>query len=246
VKLLHVKDDPSTSRSLVEEALVRCASLGAERGVPVDWALEEGVPDEVVAAHGQWAGCSLVVLGPRSKKDLGTWLLGSTAEKIVRRCRTPVLAVHGAPAGPYRRALACLDFEEASRQALRAAVALDLAPKHGFAAVHAFFSPMEAMIGMGGVPAQAVGAGGLGAGNEALLKAIAELKALGLDQFHVRTFIEEGEAVPVINAACGRWDPDLLVMGSHGRGPIAELFLGSTAASTLRSARCDVLVKRVE
>jgi nucleotide-binding universal stress UspA family protein len=37
-------------------------------------------------------------------------------------------------------------------------------------------------------------------------------------------------------------DAELLVVGSHGHGPLAEAFLGSVAAGVLRHARCPVAV----
>lgn len=37
---------------------------------------------------------------------------------------------------------------------------------------------------------------------------------------------------------------DLLVLGSHGRGPIAHLLLGSVAEKVVRHAPCPVLTVR--
>lgn len=37
-------------------------------------------------------------------------------------------------------------------------------------------------------------------------------------------------------------DADLLVVGSHSHGPLAEVFLGSVAAATVRHAPCPVVV----
>ena len=37
-------------------------------------------------------------------------------------------------------------------------------------------------------------------------------------------------------------DADLLVVGGHGQGPLAEVFLGSVAAGSVRHAECPVVV----
>ena len=37
-------------------------------------------------------------------------------------------------------------------------------------------------------------------------------------------------------------DADLLVVGGHGQGPLAEVFLGSAAAGSVRHAGCPVVV----
>jgi nucleotide-binding universal stress UspA family protein len=37
-------------------------------------------------------------------------------------------------------------------------------------------------------------------------------------------------------------DADLLVVGGHGQGPLAEVFLGSVAAASVRHAPCPIVV----
>jgi nucleotide-binding universal stress UspA family protein len=39
---------------------------------------------------------------------------------------------------------------------------------------------------------------------------------------------------------------DLIVVGTHGRGPIGRLFLGSVSEYVMRNARCPVLVARLD
>lgn len=39
---------------------------------------------------------------------------------------------------------------------------------------------------------------------------------------------------------------DMIVMGTHGRGPVARFFLGSVAEGVVRSAHCPVLTVRGE
>jgi nucleotide-binding universal stress UspA family protein len=40
------------------------------------------------------------------------------------------------------------------------------------------------------------------------------------------------------------WHPDLIVVGSHGRSPMARLFLGSVSLELIHKARCSVRVVR--
>ena len=51
----------------------------------------------------------------------------------------------------------------------------------------------------------------------------------------------DGEASQEIVAAAEKWGAQLIVMGTHGRGRIAQFLLGSTADSVIRMARCPVL-----
>src|SRR5579862_5108260 len=40
------------------------------------------------------------------------------------------------------------------------------------------------------------------------------------------------------------WQPDLIVVGSHGRSPAARLFLGSVSLELIHKAKCSVRVAR--
>ena len=40
------------------------------------------------------------------------------------------------------------------------------------------------------------------------------------------------------------WHPDLIVVGSHGRSPVARLFLGSVSLELIHKAKCSVRVAR--
>ncbi len=52
----------------------------------------------------------------------------------------------------------------------------------------------------------------------------------------------EGEPAETILAASESEDADVVVMGSHGRGRIGRLVLGSTSARVSEQARCRVIV----
>jgi len=54
--------------------------------------------------------------------------------------------------------------------------------------------------------------------------------------------VREGSPGAEIRAAAAEWGADLIVLGTHGRGGIKRLLLGSTAESVLRHAPCPVLV----
>ncbi len=56
----------------------------------------------------------------------------------------------------------------------------------------------------------------------------------------VRQVAVEGHAVPVLIAAAGH--ADLLVVGSHGHGAFAGMFLGSVSMHCVAQAPCPVVV----
>ena len=66
------------------------------------------------------------------------------------------------------------------------------------------------------------------------------LPTTGPDRVHAQ--VVRGSAVPVLLEASR--DADLLVVGSHGRGAMAELLLGSVSDRCVRHAGCSVVVIR--
>jgi nucleotide-binding universal stress UspA family protein len=62
----------------------------------------------------------------------------------------------------------------------------------------------------------------------------------------VREFLESGKAASKIVDVAKSWPADLVVMGSHGRGKIGGLLLGSVSQGVLSHAPCPVLVVRAK
>jgi nucleotide-binding universal stress UspA family protein len=57
-------------------------------------------------------------------------------------------------------------------------------------------------------------------------------------------FLEGGDPATEIARAAQEWPADIIVMGSHGRGGISRVLLGSVAEQVVRHAPCPVLVVR--
>jgi len=54
--------------------------------------------------------------------------------------------------------------------------------------------------------------------------------------------LREGSVAKQIILAAEQFKPDLLVVGTHGRGPVGRLLLGSIAEAVLRHAPCPLLI----
>jgi nucleotide-binding universal stress UspA family protein len=59
-------------------------------------------------------------------------------------------------------------------------------------------------------------------------------------------FIHVGKSATEIVKAAKDWPADLIVIGSHGRGGVDRLLLGSVAEAVMRHAGCPVLVVRAD
>ena len=64
------------------------------------------------------------------------------------------------------------------------------------------------------------------------------------ERLKVRTRVESGEAASRILELVGSGDYDLLVMGTHGRGGVKYLVLGSVAEKLLRGSTIPVITLR--
>lgn len=95
---LGIYDDRVVSTLRVEaaELLQRCHQR-LPAGVTVLRIIREGDPAaEIVAAADEWRA-DLIVLGAHARGPVGRFLLGSTAEAVVRRAHCPVLTVGHRP-----------------------------------------------------------------------------------------------------------------------------------------------------
>jgi universal stress protein A len=60
----------------------------------------------------------------------------------------------------------------------------------------------------------------------------------------VRVFLESDNPASCIIDAAKNWPADLIVMGSHGRGTVKGMLLGSVSKKVLNGGPCPVLVVR--
>jgi len=186
----------------------------------------------------------LLVIGTRGRTGWRRMLLGSTAARVVRDARCPVVTVHPTDAGPprpIRTVLVPTDFsEDATRAAEVAARALVTEGPRRLVLVHAFRLPIETEH----LPARML----IDAIQAAEHTARAQIEALAakLERpgLTIESFSREGYPVDVVLEHARVVRPDLIAMGTHGRSGLDRLFLGSTTERVLPSAPCPVLTVR--
>ncbi|MEO8527193.1 MAG: universal stress protein, partial [Caldimonas sp.] len=111
---LLLDPDSSLQQELVEqtrrELQALADELAAERGVSVDASLAQGAVTEEIARAADAMPADLVVLGARGGSFLRRFVLGSTAERLLRKATQPMLVVKQRAHEPYRRVLVAVDF----------------------------------------------------------------------------------------------------------------------------------------
>lgn len=184
-------------------------------------------------------GAQLVVVGTTGTGFRTGRLLGSTAERLVRTLHAPVLLVRTPASQAYRRVVIATDF---SGPALAAAkVAGVVAPGADRLMVHVHEDLYAQLAGYTGKPedrerhSRRAASAAMGA----LREELAGLESFGL---HATGVVRDGIATQVLPEYVAENGTDLLALGTHGRGGIERLLLGSVSTWLMTRVRCDVLV----
>lgn len=190
----------------------------------------------IIEAAGTQPG-TLMVTGTRGQTGLPHVVLGSLAERLVRTAPCPVVTVHVArPA--IRRIVAAADFGEAGDEALSCAGSLARAFRAALHVIHVVEEPWPLSAHMDVRAVSDIRELMTQDANQRLRERLAEL---GGDTTSEVVF---GGAARGIADVAARKDADLIAIGTHGRGALAHVVMGSVADRVMRTAACPVLTVR--
>jgi nucleotide-binding universal stress UspA family protein len=204
---------------------------GRELG-PADVEIEDGDPATVIARLANEANASLVVAGLGRHRVIDRLFGNETALRLVRQCAVPVLAVAGGLRHAPRRIVVALDFSETSLRAARLALQL-AAPGATIYLTHV--APRDSTLhdwnGWGSTYKQDAG--------DALQKTREQLRVP--PGIVTQRILLQGDPGTELLAFSTNVAADLIATGSHGRGFVARLLIGSVATRILRCSTCSVL-----
>jgi nucleotide-binding universal stress UspA family protein len=200
--------------------------------------VELGDPYEAILRCARQIEADLLVFGMHRTRPLADLFIGTTTERVTRLGGRPVLVVRDSVRGPYRRAVAAVDFSPASRHATE--FARRLAPDAYLQLVHAHHTPFAGLIGSAADRRNEME--GHERGLAALLQQQMSMAAGKSAKGALLPPIVKAGAVPdVVLNETRRAKAELLVLGTHGRSAVAQAILGSIAAGFLNRPPCDVL-----
>lgn len=176
----------------------------------------------------------LVVVGATRRGRVWRNLLGTTAERVIRGSRVPVLVMHQPFAADVRRLLLTTDLSPLSGAVL----------DRGVDTARALFGPgLETravlVVWLDGMIAPPLEPDALARAADSELRRFLDARPGGR---RVEGAVRFGEVPREVVREAQEWGADLMVLGTHGRGGMSRLLLGSTAAAILRGADCNVLV----
>lgn len=196
--------------------------------------LRRGPVVEEILALARGLEADLLVLGAHHRQS-PEGFAGTTLERILQHSPAPVLlAVSPAPQ-PWSRGLVALDFSPCASRALRQAWAL-LADG---GALHALHIDEVAQVHAAEDP------GAVEFERELFDRLVAdEQAALPVRDVQLSHELREGERESCLQAVLAERRTQLLALGGHSRGELADALLGSLTLQCLHQPPCDVLVVR--
>jgi nucleotide-binding universal stress UspA family protein len=220
-----------------EESLAGIPGIAA---VAVRALTVEGRPVPVLLEAAESA--DLLVVGSRGRGAIRSALLGSVALHCVTHASCPVVVVHpGAPTSQPPRVVVGVEGSAGSRAAVAAAI--DEAVRSGAEVeVAASYVLTDYWTDLGSIVVPSVEQirNDLQHATEDLVEAVLAKRADGSAVPTIRTHVIEGAAGEVLVDRAQT--ADLLVVGSHGRGAIRGLLLGSVALHCAMHAPGPVMV----
>jgi nucleotide-binding universal stress UspA family protein len=264
VTVVHVVPDPAT---LAAEPFDDARAPAPERARRHQWAedvrrftecfgeprpevvIAEGVADAEILAAAARLHAGLLCLGTHGRSGFERWVLGSVADKVLRKARLPVVTVAPrceppAPAGPYGRVLCAIDLSPSSVPL--AECAAGLARAAGADALLTLLHCVEdvpeddTMLLRAGFELRPYRRYREEQARTRLAEMAAAVQAPGL---RVESAVSSGRAWRAILHRAEEHREQMIVLGAHvGEGPAGHF--GSTTDRVIREAGCPVLTWR--
>lgn len=181
-------------------------------------------------------GADLVVVGAHPRPAVARFLVGSTAERVIRLAPSPVLVATGGRREPFGRILVAVDLSRQSRRVLEIAAVFAQADQAEIRALYVQdrLTPMLLEAALFDEHEQRHHA------REQFELILSEVSLPS--ELMVSREIREGHAGQEVMHEAQEWKADLVVLGTHGFGFFNRMLLGSTSTYVLRHGDCATLV----
>ena len=203
--------------------------------------VQVGKPLDVIIAAANEVNADLIVIAAPQARRLD-WIVGTTAERLIRATQRPVLIVHGEMHAMYRSAAVATDLSDGSISLIQAAARFGLLAQAHTTLLHAFDRSYAGTLKSAGVEAGVINSFYRDWRDELEAKARGALDAAGVAIDNSRVVVQPNEPAAAIREIIEQRQPELLVIGASRWFLTKRLLIGSVADEVLRTARCDILV----
>ena len=226
----------------VRAQILRC--FGSIDPSSVEVEIDNGHIANRLLEHARSLPADLIVMGTHGAGGFEHLVLGSVAEKVLRKATCPVMTVppHARTTSklPFKRLVCPVDFSEPSLAALQFAFSLAQEGDAELTILYVFDAGDESLTNrpLSGPEYR----------RQLESELTARLNALVPDTVrnwcHPMTRIAHGKAYRQILSIATEDSSDLIVMGVHGRNALDRMLFGSTTNQVVRRATCPVLTVR--
>jgi CPA2 family monovalent cation:H+ antiporter-2 len=234
--------ESEADRQLLEQQLRAWLEPAERSGVKTDTLLDDGNPAPRILERARSLPADLIVMGTHGLSGFERFMLGSVAERVLRKATCPVLTVPPAAATaakvPYKRLLCPVDFSESSLSALRFAFSIAEESDAELTLLHVFDWPPDDDLLFQRFDAREF---------HRVVEEDARGRLEGLVTEDVKvwcrpaTKVAYGKPYRQILEVAEREATDLIVIGVRGRNPVDLAVFGSTTNHVVRRATCPVL-----
>jgi len=241
---------PQTEIERTLESTRQCFRPAVAAGIGVDVAVDIGHPATEILDRAAKLPADLIVMGTHGAGGFEHLVLGSVAEKVIRKAACPVLTVppraRATSVLPFKRLLCAVDFSDPSLAAV--ALGCSLAHESGAALtlLHVIEWPWVEPPPPTFAELPPAHAAALMEYRRYLeVSATTRLRTLIPEAVQERCAAEpairHGKPYVEVLRVAGEIQADAIVIGVHGRNAAGMMFFGSTANQVVRGAACPVL-----
>jgi nucleotide-binding universal stress UspA family protein len=245
VHLLSGTTHSNMKQKLEEEAMNKIKAmlpeelLGSEDIVPI---VRFGKPFLEIIKVAKEKDVDLMAIGTHGRAGVDRVILGSVAERVVRKAGCTVMVIRNRKYVGFKRIIVPIDFSDWSRKALEYAVATARAHSSKLTILHVYEgSFVEPYVNAANSEEEA---------NE-IMKEIERVNETKYDEFlktvdlsgvEYEKLLKKGIPETEIVDIAMEKQANLIVMGTHGRSGIKHILIGSTAEEVVRAVHCDIII----
>lgn len=197
-----------------------------------------GAPYLQVIHAAREGNCDLVLTGTRGGSSLRRILVGSTAQRLVRHCPAPVWVAREREEAQLSGILAAIDFSEVSAAVLRIAASLAVKTQAKLDIVHVVEAGKQLDVVATGSGKPVLATRRI---NHDIRERLQEFVSQTIGTIPGGVNVIWGKAWEAISRAAKRFESELVVVGTVGRGGVPGILLGNTAEKLLYTCPSDVL-----